>query len=244
MAFDLNSIKRGTSLKAPRIVVYGVDGVGKSTFAANAPNPIFIRTEDGLGTIDTTYFGDMVTNTSDLFAALSVLYNAEHDFKTLVIDSIDWLERILRTEIEQEIDPKDLAFGRYALVLAERWGTILDTLNTLRNDRNMAIILIAHTEIKRFDSPETEPYDRYQLKLQDRGAALIQEWADAVFFANYKTFVKAEDAGFNKKVTRGIATGQRVLYTQETPAYHAKNRYSLPKELPFTWADFATHLPK
>ena len=100
----------------------------------------------------------------------------------------------------------------------------------------MAVILLAHTQVKRFDSPEVEPFDRYMPKLQERSSQLLQEWCDAVLFANYKMFTTATDVGFNKKVTRGVSTGERVMYTSERPAYLAKNRYNLPHELPLSWA--------
>ena len=104
----------------------------------------------------------------------------------------------------------------------------------------MAVVLIAHTEIKRFDSPETEPYDRYRPKLQDRSSALIQEWCDAVLFCNYRVLTKETEVGFNKEVRRGITTGERLMYCNEKPAYLAKNRYSLPDSLPLSWDAFAT----
>lgn len=104
----------------------------------------------------------------------------------------------------------------------------------------MVCILIAHTEIKRFDSPETEPYDRYQPKLQTRSSALVREWCDAVLFANYRTIVKKDDVGFNKTVSRGISTGERLLFTSERPAYMAKNRYNLPESLALSWSAFET----
>lgn len=239
MAFDLASIKRGKNVQAPRIVLYGIHGIGKSTFGAAAPNPIFIRTEDGLGTIDTTYFGDVAKSSGDVLSAITTLYNEEHEFKTVVIDSADWLERLIVSEVEGTYDEKSLAYGKSALLVANDWTGILDGLTALRNDRNMTIILIAHTEIKRFDSPETEPYDRYQPKLQSRSSALLQEWADAVLFANYKTVIKKDDVGFNKTNARGVSTGQRLIYTSETPAFYAKNRYNLPQSLPFEWQAFS-----
>ena len=115
---------------------------------------------------------------------------------------------------------------------------MLEDLTALRA-KGMASILLAHCEIKRFDSPEVEPYERYQPKLQARSSALVQEWCDIVGFANYKTIVKSSDVGFNNKVSRGISTGERLLYTSEKPAYLAKNRYSLPDTLPLDWSQLA-----
>lgn len=234
MAFDLTSIKRGPDLKPPRLFVYAVEGIGKTTFAANAPSPIFIQTEDGLGGLDVARF-PMVEKIDDVRAAIGTLYEQEHDFETVVLDSADWLEQIIAKEIEATHDAKDLAYGKGALKQAEVWSELLDGFNALRNDRGMSVILIGHCQIKRFDSPETEPYDRYQPKLQERSGALVREWADAVLFANYRTVVKTTEVGFKKEVSRGITTGERLLYTTEKPAYMAKNRYALPESLPLSW---------
>lgn len=237
MAFDLNSIRKGKSIHAPRIFLYASHGIGKSTFASQADSPIFICTEDGLGSIDTSSF-PLAKSSNDVFEAIKTLYNEQHDFKTVVLDSADWLENILQAEIEQQHDAKELAYGKGAIILADRWRGVLNGLDALRNDKNMAVVIIGHCEIKRFDSPEVEPYDRYQPKLQARASAVVQEWADAVLFANYKILTKKDDVGFNKQVTRGITTGERLLYTQETPAYLAKNRYGLPASLPLNWSAF------
>lgn len=237
MAFDLHSISRGRSQKAPRIFLFGVEGIGKSTFGAGAPNPIFIPTEDGLGNISTNSF-PLCKSKADIFSAIGTLYTENHDFNTVVLDSTDWTEAILRKEMEAKYSEKDLGYGKDAVILSEMWKEILDGLDALRNEKNMAVILLGHSEIKRFDSPETEPYDRYQPRLSGRSSAIIREWVDAVFFCNYKTMVKKEEVGFNKVVSRGLSTGERLLYTAETPAYLAKNRYSLPPSLPLSWQAF------
>ncbi len=234
MAFDLNSIRRGQDIRPPRIFIYGTEGVGKSTFAAGAPSPIFIQTEDGQGALDVARF-PMATSVSDVREALATLYTQEHEFGTVVLDSADWLEQIIAREIEATYDAKELAYGKAAIKQAEIWQEVLGGFNALRNDRNMSVIMIGHSQIKRFDSPETEPYDRYTPKLQERSNALVREWADAVLFANYRTIVKKSDVGFNKEVARGITTGERLLFTAEKPAFMAKNRYAFPETLPLQW---------
>lgn len=234
MAFDLSTIKRGPDLKPPRIFLYAVEGLGKTTFAANAPAPIFIQTEDGLGSLDAARF-PMVESVDNVRQAIGALYTDPHDFQTVVLDSADWLEQIIAREIETKFEAKELAYGKGALKQAEVWQELLAGFNALRNDRGMSVILIGHCQIKRFDSPETEPYDRYTPKLQERSNALVREWADAVLFANYRTVVKKSEVGFNKEVARGITTGERLLYTTEKPAYMAKNRYALPDSLPLSW---------
>jgi hypothetical protein len=243
MAFDLKSIKKSEGVKAPRVMIYGVEGIGKSTFAAGADTPIFIQTEDGLGSIKVDHF-PMAESAENVMDAVASLYRQEHGFKTVVIDSLDWLETLIWRDIEKKYDAKDLAYGKGAVIAADRWRELLDGLTALRNDKGMAVVLIAHCTIKRFDSPETEPFDRYQPKLQDRSNSLIREWADAVLFANYKTLVKKDDVGFNRQVARGISTGERMLFCNERPAYMAKNRYGLPDSIPLSWDAFVNAIQK
>jgi hypothetical protein len=238
MAFDLKSISRNDTMSAPRVLVYGIEGIGKSTFAAGAPDPIFILTEDGLGSLDVEHF-PIAQSLDNVMDAIGALYAEDHPYKTVVLDSLDWLEAIIHREMEAKHDAKDLAYGKGAMIAAQQWRDVLDGLNALRNDKQMTVILLAHNTIKRFDSPEVEPFDRYQPKLQERSSAVVREWADAVMFANYKTIVKKDDVGFNKTVVRGISSGERMLYTTERPAYMAKNRYSLPDIIPMTWEAFA-----
>lgn len=243
MAFNLSSIRRNESVSAPRLLIYGVEGIGKSSFAAGAPNPIFIQTEDGLGSLQVSHF-PLATQVSHVLDAISALFSDDHEYKTVVIDSVDWLENLILRDIDEKYEAKDLAYGKGAMIAADKMREVLAGLNALRNERGMAVILIAHCEIKRFDSPETEPYDRYQPKLQARSSALVREWCDAVLFANYKTLVKKDDVGFNKSVARGISTGERLLYTAERPAYMAKNRYGLPESLPLSWEAFESAISK
>lgn len=239
MAISLQSISRAAAVKAPRVMLYGPHGLGKTTFGAQAPNPIFILTEDGLGTLTVPHF-PLAKTEAEVLEAIGVLYNDEHEFHTVVIDSLDWLDSLIWADINEKYEAKDLAYGKGAVIAAERWRVILDGLNALRNDRGMAVILLAHAQIKRFDSPEVEPFDRYMPKLQERSSALVQEWCDCVLFTNFKTMVRKDDVGFNQKVARGITTGERLLYTVEKPAYLAKNRYSLPDSLPLSWDAFAS----
>jgi hypothetical protein len=231
---DLKSIQRGIALAAPRIFLYGVEGIGKSSFAAGAPTPIVIQTEDGLGSIDVPRF-PLATKISDVTQAIAALDTDDHEFKTVVLDSVDWADQLIWADVEATHEAKDLAYGRGASIVAERWREILAGLNHLRNKRGMVVILLAHCQIKRFDSPETEPYDRYQPKLQERSSALIREWADAVLFASYKVVVRKDDVGFNKTSSRGVSNGERLLFTSERPAYLAKNRFNLPESIPLSW---------
>lgn len=233
MAYDLSSIKRGKSMQPPRGLIYGPHGPGKSTIGAATPSPIFIQTEDGLGTIDVPKF-DLCATYADVMAAIYTLYQETHEFQTLVVDSADWLEPLVWAEacrIHQKADIEEFGYGKGYIAATDVWRSFLEALQRLRNDKGMSVILLSHTEIKRFDSPETEPYDRYQPKLHKAASALVQEWADMVLFLNYKTIVMEKDVGFNQKAARGISTGKRVVYTTEQPAFYAKNRYGMPQEI-------------
>jgi len=243
MAFNLGSVKKGKNLRPPRIFLYSTHGIGKSTFASQAPNPIFICAEDGLDALDVAHF-PIATSSVDVMEMLQTLYVDDHEYETVVLDTADWLENVLIKEIESEHDAKELAYGRSSMFLADKWRDILEGFNALRNDKNMTVILIGHSEIKRFDSPEVDSYDRYQPKLSTRSSALVQEWADCVLFANYKTVVKKEDLGFNKERGRAISNGERLIFTQEKPAYLAKNRYSLPDSCKLEWQSFSDAMAK
>jgi len=243
MAFNLASIRKSEGIKAPRVLLYGPHGLGKTTFAASAPAPIFILTEDGLGQLEVDHF-PLCQSYQEAVDALSALIAEEHAFQTVVIDSLDWLDNLIWKDVNTRFDAKDLAYGKGAVIAADYWSQVLDGLNVLRNDKGMSVILLAHCQIKRFDSPEVEPYERYSPKLQERSSALVQEWADCVFFTNLRTIVKQDDVGFNKSVSRGITTGERLIYTSERPSCLAKNRFALPDTIPLSWDAFTQHLSK
>lgn len=236
----LQTIIPGKILKPPRILIYGVHGIGKSSWAASAINPIFIPTEEGVNEIDVPKF-PTATSHADVMAYLRSLYAEKHSYGTVVIDSADWLEDFIRLELQREFSTKELAFGNDSLMAEERLGEVLSALNVLRNKREMASILIAHSEIKKFNSPMTEAYDRYQPKLQQRFSALLQEWADVVIFAGYDVTVKkVEGSGFEKDKHRAVGEGERMLFTEERPAFLAKNRFGMPATLPMLKPDGST----
>lgn len=241
MAFDLSKIARGPTLAPPRLFLYGPHGIGKTTFAACAPSPFILQLEDGEGQLSVPRH--LVRDGWDeVTQVLGALAENEHDFISLGIDSIDWLEPVVWKETCRRNGWKDIespGFGKGYIAADEVWQDFFHTLSYLRTQKNMQVILLGHSEIKTFNDPEMEPYDRYQPKLQKRACALVQEWADAVLFANYKSHVVSTDGSFGKKTTRGIGSGKRVMYTEERPSHYAKNRYALPFELPLSYPDFS-----
>jgi hypothetical protein len=245
MAISLASLRRGGDTRPPRILVYGVAGVGKTQIAADAPNPVFLQTEDGLGRIDAATFG-LLRSFDAVMEALGSLYTDEHDHQTVVLDSLDWLEPLVwqhTVQAHNQPDIESFGYGKGYLAALDTWRSFLDGVNALRDERGMGVILIAHAEIRRFDSPETEPYDRYQPKLHRSASALVQEHVDAVLFANYRVSTLKSDVGFNKKVVRGVSGGDRLLHTAERPAFLAKNRFGLAETLPLSWPELAAGIP-
>ena len=245
MAISLSQLTRASQPKPPSMLMHGVAGVGKTTFAAESPKPVFILTEDGLGTLDVEHF-PLAKSFDDVLGALAALYTEKHDYRTVVIDSVDWLEPLVWARACRDNGWKsieDAGYGKGYVAALDLWRQYLDGLNALRNERGMTIIQIAHTDIKRFDSPEHDPYDRYVIKLHTRAAALLQEYADIVLFANYRISTVKADVGFNKKVNRALGSGERVMHSVERPAFLAKNRYGLPDTLPLNWSAFAQAMP-
>jgi hypothetical protein len=160
---------------------------------------------------------------------------------------VDWLEPLVWAKACRDNgwhSIEDAGYGKGYVAALNLWRQYIDGLNALRDDRGMTVVQIAHTDIKRFDSPEHDPYDRYVIKLHARAAALLQEHSDVVLFANYRISTVKADVGFNKKVSRAVGSGERVIHTVERPAFLAKNRYDLPDTLPLEWSAFAQVMPE
>lgn len=237
MSISLKSIARTTrNSLPPRVVVHGDGGVGKSTFAASAYKPIFLPFEDGLDGIEVDAFPRLASY-GDAIDAIRALCSDQHDFGTAVIDSLDWLEPLVWAEVAKAADKQsieDIPYGKGYAESLPLWRKLLDGLNYLRESRNMAVILIAHSQIKRFEAPDSEPFDRYEIKLHRGANALVREWADIIGFAHHETAIKKDSNGFSTRA-RGVSTGRRLLRVAEIPACVAKNRYSLPDVLPLSW---------
>jgi hypothetical protein len=237
----LASVVKGRLAKPLRVLVYGVEGVGKSTFAASAPSPIFLGAEDGTSELDVPRFPEP-HSWKDVLDAVDELTEAEHDYKTLAIDTLDWMEPICWAHVcatKKDKNGKsfqsieDLGYGKGYTAALEHWRLLLSKLERLRAKRGMTIIPIAHSWIKTFKNPTGDDFDRYQLKLHEKASAIWREWCDVVLFAAHETLTY-ETNGRAKGVQ-----GARVLYTERCAAWEAKNRQDLPPKLPLDWDAFA-----
>lgn len=239
----IKSLVKGKQELPPRICIYGNHGIGKSTIASQFPDPIFINTEDGLDSLDVTSF-PRATEINDVVESIKTLLKEEHTFKTLVIDSVDWLvEPLIVKDIESSHDVKDLGYGKGQVFVAESFREILQGLDALRRKRAMNIILLAHSNVVRYENPLTEPYDRFSPKLPNRCNSLLQEWCDVIAYAGFQIIVKKSDVGFNNTVNRGITTGERLLHVVENPAFIAKNRYNCPGSFEMNYEEIVKHIP-
>ena len=239
----IGSITKGREQQPPRIMVYGAEGVGKSTFASLAPNPVFVQTEDGLSEIDTSKF-PLARTFDDVVMQLQAVRDEQHEYGTLVIDSVDWLERLVWDRVcadygVKSIEKADGGYGKGYVHALTYWRQIVSILNDIRSKRGMAVILIAHAAVERFEDPEHAAYDRYTPRIHKKACSLICEWVDAVLFASRHLRV---DSTTGKAAPVGADGGERILRTNGSPACIAKNRFGLPTELPLSWAAFVEAL--
>lgn len=238
----LGNLVKGRQKEPWRILLAGVEGIGKSTFGAAAPKPIFLDAEGGSGHLDVPRF-PRPSNLPDVHEALRELTEGTHDFETLVVDTVDWLEPLVWAFICQrdgKTDIEDYGYGKGYQAALDEWRPIVGALERLEKTRGMNIILLAHTQLKTFKNPQGEDFDRYELKLNLKAAGILKEWVKAVLFANFEQYaVKAEKDKANKFArAKGISTGQRLVFTERDAAYDAKNRYALPPQLPLSWESF------
>lgn len=242
----LSQIQTGVQTRPIRMCIYGVDKIGKTTFAASAPSPVFINAEDGQGLLNIARFPTAET-WDDIHDAIGALYHGEHEYQTLVIDSIDWAESLCLADVCHEHSLKGiegLDFGKGYKFAREKFSRLFGALDALWLHRGMNILLIGHCHVKRFDDPETASYDRYMVKLDDINAAKCREWVDVLAFANHYTTVEvAETVGVKSKTKRSKGSqGNRSLYLERSAAHDAGNRYGLPSRIPLDWNAFADAL--
>lgn len=234
----------GKIIKPQKVVIYGPEGIGKSTFAAQFPKPLFIDTEGSTSHLEVDRL-PRPTSWQMLKQYIKDLKGDTMGYHTLVIDTADWAERLCEEAICQsngKVGIEDFGYGKGYTYVKEEFGRLLDSLSDLI-DAGMNVVLTAHSIIRKFELPEeTGAYDRYELKLGQKAgnqcAALAKEWADMVLFVNYKEIVITTKD--NKKKVSG---GKRVMYTAHNPCWDAKNRHGLAEELPFDYQEITNCIP-
>lgn len=232
----LANVTKG-KIKQPFLgLLFGVDGVGKSSFGAAMPAPFFIGSESGTGNLDVHRFA--AASFAEVMKLIKELTDDNHAYQSLVIDSLDWLEPLVWEHVIDAASDKkiksieDFGYGKGFVYAIDEWRKMISALNSLREKKKMNILLIGHSQVKVAKDPTASAeYERYQLKLNDKAAALFREWVDCVFFANFETLTAADKKG----KTRAFGDGARYIYTERRPGFDAKNRFGLPFQMALDW---------
>jgi hypothetical protein len=229
---------------APRILLYGVGGIGKTTLAASIPDGAIMPLEDGLDALPNATCTPKPGTWAEALAIIESLTADPQGLRALAIDSVSALQELCYKDVcvaEDVASIEALGYGKGYVLAAERWRGMLERLTALR--ARMAVLLIGHSAVSRHEDPRLPGYDRLTPRLQSNGKGggilpMTVEWADVVCCAAYDVVTDTEKNGLKER-TRALGEGERILYCQERPAYLAKSRYPLPPEMPFTWQALA-----
>lgn len=237
----LNNIKKGQSANPPRIMLIGVEGVGKSTAGASMPNPLFICSENGLvGPQFDNVSSFNPTSWADILALLDEIASSKTDFKSIVIDTLDWVEPMLYAHvIKKAAKPdiksiEDFGYGKGYIVAQQEARQLITRLEKL-NSMGFYILILSHSQIKTFQNPVGENYDRYEPKVNLKIAGLFKEWCDTILFAQFDSYTRKE--GMKAKAYGGSA---RIVQTTHSAAWDAKNRYGLPEVMTLDMGEILT----
>ena len=234
-------ITKGKLPGAKKVVIFGPEGIGKSTFASRFPNPLFIDTENGTKELDVIRF-----DSTDTWEKLKqqVRYVIDHPelCRTLVLDTADWAEKLEIEDLCRRNGWNGIeapGYGKGYTYSAEEFGTLLDLLSEVVR-KGIHVVVTAHAQLRKVELPEEiGAYDHWEMKTSKKVAPMIREWADAVFFANYKVTVVNVDSQGAVKGKNKVQGGRRMLYTCHTPFWDAKNRFGLPEELTLSYQSVA-----
>lgn len=236
----LSAVTRGKIPLPLFVVLYGPEGIGKSSWVAGskwgvgAPSPVFIGADKGTARLDAVRFPEPRT-WQDVIDALTELLTTAHDFKTVVLDPINWLETLIHAHVcagANKREFRELGWDGPKMALKE-WHILVRLLDKLGEKRGMHVVLLAHSLVMPFKNPNGSDYHRYEIAVDKLAAAYLRQRADATMFVNQDA-VMAEIDGKSK----AIATGERTVYTEREARHDAKNRFNLPPEMPLSWSAF------
>lgn len=241
------SMMEGPEPSPRKVTIYGGPGIGKTTFGSMAPSPAIIQTEDGSKDIKVPGVKRFPVRKrfGDVWEDATKLAHGRHPFKTAVLDSADWLEELIKSQVAFDAGKDtigDIAYGR-GWDRAELMLRKLLALFDVMHDRGMHVLLIAHAEVVKHTDPAVDSYDKWVLRVDKRLRDVFVEWSTEVLFATRKVYTTKEDAGFGKKNVKAVGGDERILLTTEQAGYVAKNRLDLPAEMPLDWREFAKYLP-
>lgn len=232
----LESVKSGIVKRPHYVLLHGMPGIGKTTFASKAPAPIFLCSEKGTNHLDVSRLE--LNSFNEFMTALAELKSQDHNYKTVVIDTVDHIESLIFKEVCKDKDKKsieDIGYAKGYIFALDYWNQFIDALESLIDGKGMNVILLAHTEVKAHNDPQLpEPYDTYKVKLHHKAASLLIDRVECVLFANYFTHLEEKNGK-----PKAFGDGSRILFTEHRPAFQAKNRFELPFKLPLEWEDFA-----
>ena len=238
MAFNITS---GRLPGAKKIVIYGPEGIGKSTLASRFPDPLFIDTEDSTKDMDVKRL-DKPSSWTMLLDEICFVRDTPGICQTLVLDTADWAEQMEIDELlkqNQKNGIEDFGYGKGYTYSAERFGKMLNLMSEVA-EKGINVVITAHAWLRKIELPEEMgAYDHWEMKTSKKVAPLIREWADAVLFLNYKVNVINVDNQGAVKGKNKAQGGRRVIHTNHTPFWDAKNRYGMPDELPLEFASIA-----
>jgi hypothetical protein len=238
----LAAVQTANPNKPVRVMIYGIEGVGKSTFGSEAPVPIFITPEGGIDNIPGAKAMPNVATWDDILASVDELTTGPHSYKTVVLDSADWIEKTAHAKIlsldkaGRSIITANGGYGAGYRESEKMHRELIERLSVLREKRGMNVIITAHYTVRTVKDPEAmSDYDAFEIKCHEMVSSLWREWVDALLFVRFKTFLKEEEGS----KTRALGDGERVAFTEKRPSYQAKNRYGLPHEMDFKKGFFA-----
>lgn len=229
--------QQGKLRRATKVVLYGTEGVGKTTFASQAPTPVFLDCEGGTDLFDVGRFQCSTWN--EIMEAINWLYSNEHEYRTCVVDTSSAAERMAQQHVCR-LEGKDsieaFGYGKGFTRTAEAYDELIRGLDALIF-KGMNVVILAHADVKPFSDPEGGDYDRWHIRSDRRIGPKIKEWADAVLFADHDKSVQTKGEGFGQR-TVAKSWGERIMWTEHRATHDAKNRFGLPERMPLSWTEF------